>query len=133
MKNFTIEDFSGSGQYLVKICPHQQKQREEGKGFHLSNTGFLSTIMYKVGYMHGKENNPSSTCMIAMSDGWTTNGYFNTHNSKDIQDWEFIYWKTKQEFCDYLNNEPHGEEYRFATIEEVIRVVLYQRNYKIKE
>lgn len=128
MKNFTIEDFSGAGQYLVKICPMQKKQQEDGKPFHLSDTGFLSTIMYKVGYQHGHgPSNPSTSCLISMSDGWVSSGYFDKHSSENSQDWEFLPWITKQQLCDYFNNNPHGEEYRFATQEEVVRVIMYQK------
>jgi hypothetical protein len=133
MKNFVIDDFSGSGQYLVRLCPKQIQQILENKQPHLCDTGFLSTIMYKVGYSHGHgPTNPSTSCLISMADGWTRHGYIDKHGSEDTTDWEFVPWLTKQQLCDYLNGisleRDHIEEYRFATQEEVVRVVMSQKS-----
>lgn len=104
MRNFKIEDFKGSGQYLVA-------NREK----IYSDTGYLSTLLLKVGYRHGK----NSCVLISMSDGWVQEGYFNNEI--------FIPFEGKESLVQYLNNpELCKEEYRFATQEEVVRVVLNQ-------
>lgn len=117
MNSFKVEDFSGSGQYLV---------RTDKK--HVEDTGYLSTIMYKVGYMHnnnlvqhGEYNN---YCLISMSDGWTRDGYFEKNGSENTRDWTYKAYIDKNVFVEYLNTR--NETYRFATQEEVVRVVMYQ-------
>ena len=123
MRNFTTEDFSGAGQYLVR----NDKPRN---GF--VNTGFLSSVMYKVGYSHGTkfENRPDTgnvMLLISMSDGLSLHGHFlKNGNETDTSKWTFVQWNGVQEFCDYLNNPELSQEYRFASQEEVVRVVMYQ-------
>lgn len=60
MRNFTAKDFDGAGQYLVRTTEN-----------YIKDTGFLSTIMYKVGYMHGRRRKGQVTLLISMADGWT--------------------------------------------------------------
>lgn len=131
MRNFTIEDFSGAGQYLVA------NRKEENK---FVDTGFLSTIMYKVGYIinnDGLGNGEQLYCLISMSDGQTRYCYYPnfSNNHSDPNRFNKNYFQGngqdkdgKQVFCDYLNNADLTEEYRFATQEEVVRVVMYQRS-----
>jgi hypothetical protein len=112
------------------MCPKQHKQREDGQRFHLCDSGFLSTIMYKVGYSHGNgfKHRPDEghiVCKVSMADGWVDNGHFNKNGSTDPEQWNYIQWNGKQDFCDWLNITSR-DEYRFATQEEVVRVVMYQ-------
>lgn len=132
MRTFTPEDFSGCGQYIVRVDAKQREQMKNGKAPHLCDPGYLSTIMYKVGYSHGngfihRPEDGNIIMKVSMADGHTSNGYFNQNGSTDPSNWTFVQWNGKQDFCDYLNH-PDKEEYRMATQEEVVRVVLYQRS-----
>jgi len=129
MRDFTVKDFEGAGQYLVRAT----------KDF-IENTGYLTTIMYKVGYMHGEGRKGQKTLLISMADGWSNDRTYITKDAEgkkltDTEDWIKIIWRTdkkanppvtgKQLFVDYLNI--HAEqEYRFATQEEIVRVVASQ-------
>jgi len=131
MRNFTTEDFSGSGQYLVR----NDKERNT-----YCDAGFLSTIMKKVGYCLGQgtvggvqENNVVT--LVDMSDGKTSLGYVDTRKDPDhgknpmtchTETWVWVQFDNKQVLCDYLNNPDLSQEYRFASQEEVVRVVMYQ-------
>jgi hypothetical protein len=132
MRNFTTEDFSGSGQYLVRC------DKEPGK---YVDAGFLSTVMKKVGYCHGKglANEPEKgnvSTLVDMSDGMTALGYFDTTADKEYGNgpvnthmWKWVQFDNTQVLCDYLNNpDLCKQEYRFATQEEVVRVVMYQKS-----
>lgn len=117
MNNFKVTDFDGAGQYIVRT-----------KDKHIVDTGFLSTIMFKIGYQHtrnliqhGEYNN---YCIIAMSDGWTKDGWFDKNGSENTKDWTYKAFIDKQVLVDWLNS--NNESYRFATQEEVVRVVMYQ-------
>ncbi|HPJ66064.1 MAG TPA: hypothetical protein PK243_11125 [Flexilinea sp.] len=140
MRTFKTEDFSGAGQYLVRLCPKQKLQIERGEKPHLCSTYFLSTIMYKVGYIVNNYNiggtNNQIYTLTAMSDGLTRIGHFegtkdDSGKSTPSDQWIKILWsdtgdgiKGRRKLVDRLN---HGEsEYRFATQEEVVRVVMYQ-------
>lgn len=154
MRNFTPEDFEGAGQYLIRMSPEEIFARVDGKPFRgYSDAGYLSTITYKVGYMHDNfkiGNGNQITTLTSMSDGWTRICHY--PNSKkaeqyekegkvlDFDKWEKVLWQTdeenkvdgevlsgKQKFCDYLNN-PETQEMRFATQEEIVRVVMYQKS-----
>ncbi len=132
MRNFTTEDFSGAGQYLVR------NDKEPNK---FVDTGFLSTIMKKVGYCLGqgvtdRPDRGNIMTLVDMSDGLTTLGYFDTRKDPNSNNgpyntdkWEWVQFNGTQALCDYLNN-PHlcQQEYRFATQEEVTRVVMYQKS-----
>lgn len=141
MKRYTFkpEDFEGAGQYLVRVHPTHKKNRN-GKP-HVIDTGYLSTIMYKVGYINNIEkigNGKQLTCLVSMADGWIRFCHYITKDAQgnEIEDssiWKVVYWQgrldsdpvTKRDsFIDYLNKEDH--EYRFASQEEVIRVILSQ-------
>ena len=89
----TVDDVI-SGSYVVR----QQDDDE-----HISRTGYLSTIMYKISYSHSPSH---PTMLTSMSDGYTS------------------LYKSKEELLQSLlkNN------YRYATEEELIRVVAYQKN-----
>ena len=119
MRNFKEEDISGGGQYLIRLDANQRAAISENKTPFVKDTGYLSTIMYKVGYLH----NPPASCLIAMSDGWVRYG--------EIKEGKLIPWETtskslgRTKLVNYLNNG--DEEYRFATQEEIVRVVMYQR------
>ena len=136
MRNFTMEDFSGAGQYLI---------RADKPAGEYTNPGFMSTIMIKVGYCRGQGClNPPQTgniiTLVDMSDGCTSLGYFDTRkdtgyhqvpkmtNSEGISKWVWIPFNGYQALCDYLNNPDFSQEYRFATQEEVVRVVMYQKS-----
>ena len=120
MRNFTIEDFDGAGQYLVR-----------SKSNYIHESGALSTLMMKIGYQYRGKRGSHTIYMIAMSDGLIFDGY----NYND----EWFYWEgneadksgtqlPKQKLADYLNDPTKCEqEYRFATQEEIVRVVMYQK------
>lgn len=126
MRNFKLRDFAGSGQYLVR--------QEPGVEF-VTNTGYLSTIMFKVGYLYGSTGNGQVRCLISMSDGFVQDGHFVTvpprPPSTTPSKYKVLWQSSKpldveegiQLFIKYLNE---GEtEYRFATLEEVLRVVMH--------
>ncbi len=132
--SFTIEDFSGAGQYIVR------NDKEPNK---FVDTGFLSTIMKKVGYClgHGCIDFPDKgniMTLIDMSDGLTSLGYFDQRKDPEYKNnprkcnthlWEWIQFNGTQSLCDYLNNpDLCDEDYRFATQEEITRVVMYQKS-----
>ena len=97
MRNFQEEDFAGSGQYLVRTTKK-----------HIEDSGSLSTIMFKIGWFLGKREDKKKYCLIAMSDG-------------------MIYLEQLDNYAlvQFLNT--NEKEYRFATQEEVVRVVMYQK------
>lgn len=143
MRNFTPEDFSGSGQYLVRIGSIALANREAGNKnwSHVPDTGYLSTVMYKVGYMHNNWSVDGTrgqlACLISMADGWTRFGSITSDAENEVHDQNTEYTKklwvnddestAKQKLCDWLN-DIDGQEFRFATQEEVVRVVMYQRS-----
>ena len=135
-KIFTPEDFEGAGHYIV---------REPGTKLEkatIDRTGYLSTIMYKVGYSQcTRRDEKALYCLIAMSDGLVREGYFTNTVSESgesihVDKWIWNKFAGENSFealtrlCEYLNNGPHKETYRMATVEEVVRVVLHQRNYR---
>lgn len=127
MRTFTTEDISGAGQYLIR------NDKEPGK---FVDPGFMSTIMLKVGYIYGNKHvgfQDSKYTLTDMSDGWTRLGYFITKDDEgnqieDSDKWGFKTFTEPQDLVDYLNNESLSQEYRFATQEEVVRVVMYQKS-----
>jgi len=134
MRNFTREDLSGAGQYLIRMGPKERHLTEKGEDFPgYVNTSYLSTIMYKVGYITNNwqigGNTNQITTLVSMADGWTRHGHFITKNKegKDLptEKWVKVLWN-KEVFCNYLNNPDLSAEFRFATQEEVVRVVLSQ-------
>lgn len=134
-KIFTPEDFDGAGQYIVR------ETKNKIKSPHFLDTGFLSTVMKKVGYINyvGLASKSSNLyCLIDMSDGLTYTGYYITKDKEgnkieDSSKWKRINfegdtsYEAKSKLCEYLNNNPHGETYRFATNEELIRVAAHQK------
>lgn len=118
MRNFTAEDFNGAGQYLIR--------NDKAPNTYI-DTGFMSSIMYKVGYIYIKDSLSfeQRSCLISMSDGLVKDGYY-----KDKVFIPFIYNTrdgVKDDLINYLNDtELCPQEFRFATQEEVIRVVTYQ-------
>lgn len=136
MRNFTIEDFSGSGQYLLRMSPREIHCRDNNEQFEgYSNTGYLSTIIKKVGWItnnYGIGNGEQIYTLTDMSDGMTILGNY-THNNPQSNNWEKIIWQGenglgKQKLVDWLNNPELSQEHRFATQEEVVRVVLSQKS-----
>ena len=134
---FTPDDFEGAGQYIVR----ETKNKLESPYF--KDTGFLSTVMSKIGYIHSHRYRGEGVAsniytLVDMSDGLIYTGYYtNTKDSEGnklpIEKWVFnefsgdSSFEAKQKICDYLNNNPHGETYRFATNEELIRVAAHQK------
>lgn len=126
---FKPEDFYGSGQYLIR--ENSQKLISP----YIADTGYLSTIMYKVGYLIDHQGSGAELCLISMSDGLVRSSYATIE--PDIHGTKYVHHKfsgtsvneAELKLCEYLNNEPqpHASTYRMATVEEVIRVVLYQR------
>lgn len=137
MRNFTTEDFSGAGQYLVRISPLELSLREKGEFKNYTDTGFLSTIMYKVGWIVDScniGNGEQIYALIAMSDGMII---FSNYTSRPaaVDNYNKVIWQRddendvdggKRKLVEWLNNEKLSAEYRFATQEEVVRVVMYQ-------
>lgn len=143
MRNFTTEDFSGCGQYLVRMSPQELQAKENGTAFSGYKTvSYLSTLMKKVGYCLGQGTTHYGQgniyTLVDMSDGLTKLGYFDTSKDPNYTPrgggaantdlWTWVPFDSVQALCDYLNSEYHSQECRFATQEEVVRVVLYQRS-----
>jgi len=129
MRNFKISDFEGGGHYLVRTTKK-----------YIEDNGFLSTITFKVGYMYKIPGFLSQQVitLTSMSDGWTRIGNIILHdkhgNKLHQNDWGFNTWKNDDlgdklglaKFVLHLNSE-HTQEMRFATKEEIIRVVSYSK------
>lgn len=113
---FKPEHFKGCGQYLVR----NDKPEDTYEDY-----GFVSTILYKVGWHHGTNfiNRPKSNVitLTSMADGWVHSGDYTTG--------EYRQWDTKEIFCDYLNNLDETQKMRFATKKEVLSVILWE-NYR---
>lgn len=130
MRNFETKDFTGCGQYLVRnrFAPNACK-----------DTGYMETLMVKVGFTNSAralaDSGRRPLCLVDMSDGLTRLGYFDTtadpeYKTNGKANTDLWVWHDFDDFpalCEYLNNPAHCEEYRFATHEEVMRVVLGQR------
>lgn len=132
---FKPEDFDGSGQYLIR------EPIDKERTSFISDSGYLSTIMLKVGYSHATRRNMaanSNYCLIDMSDGLIREGYFTNTETSDCDKWIWnpfagtTSYEAKTRLCEYLNNNPRKETFRFATNEEVVRVVMCQRGYRTK-
>lgn len=137
---FKPEDFDGAGQYIVRETPNKVNSP------HIVDSGYLSTVMTKVGWNQGTRREHRSSniyCLIDMSDGLVTEGYFTntkTETGESIEHEKWIWnefsgttnYEAKVKLCEYLNNNPHKETFRFATNEEVVRVVMSQREYRTK-
>ena len=148
MRNFTTEDFSGAGQYLIRMSSDEIFCEKENKPFRgYSDAIHLSTILYKVGYIHNNFEIGSGEQLItltAMSDGWTQFCHYPNSNKFeqyrkegkeiDFDRWEKVIWQNDSwenkngwdKFVEYLNH--HSQEMRFATQEEVVRAVLKQKS-----
>lgn len=136
MRNFTTEDFSGAGQYLLIMSPEEIIARDNNESFlGYSSTSYLATIIKKVGYITNNDNIGDGTqiqTLTDMSDGWTAIGNYTAKDPK-TNNYEKIIWQGengagKQKLVDWLNNPELSQEHRFATQEEVIRVVAYQKS-----
>lgn len=134
-KIFTPEDFEGAGQYIVRESINKLNSS------NISDTGYLSTIMMKVGWAQKLRDGrgPYSYVLIDMSDGLIHEGYFTGITKEDgTHENDHTKWvwndfsaetshESKEKLCEYLNNNPHKETYRLATNEELIRVAAYQK------
>lgn len=136
MRNFTIEDFSGAGQYLLRMSREEIYAKENNKKFSgYSDVSYLSTIIRKVGYIINNEgigDGEQIYTLTDMSDGLTKIGNFTSKEPKS-NNYEKIIWQGengagKQKLVDWLNNSELSQEHRFATQEEIVRVVLYQHS-----
>lgn len=130
MRNFTIEDFTGAGQYLIR--------NDKPAGQYI-DPGFMSTIMYKVGFMINNLDIGSGgqiTTMTSMADGMTSMYNYVDPSPSKSGNWDKVIWQNDvigdhkgiQRFVDWLNNPELSQEYRLATQEEVVRVVMYQKS-----
>ena len=131
---FNPEELHG-GDYLVKEGHNKLKSP------HFSDSGYLSTVMVKVGWTHLPPGSPgypeSQVCLIDMSDGLVKLGFFISKDAEGKalphEQWKYVQFcaekniEAKAILCDYLNNNIHGETYRKATHEEVMRVILHQK------
>lgn len=134
MRNFKPEDFSGAGQYLIRMSPDEIYKKENNLRFSgYCDTGFLSTVVKKVGYITNNYNlgdGSQISTLTDMSDGYTKLGNYTAKDPK-TNNWEFIFWQGgnnvgHQLLCNWLNNPELSQEHRFATQEEIVRTVLYQ-------
>ena len=136
MRNFKVEDLEGAGHYLVKVTDQCRERINNGKKPFIVDTGYLSTVMYKVGYNHNNDNPDKGqrACLISMSDGWVRDRHLTRDESKAVGGrYEHHVWETSKDrtvegmqlLIDHLNSDD-SEEMRFATQEEVVRVVMYQ-------
>jgi hypothetical protein len=137
---FKPEDFDGAGQYIVRETINKENYP------HIMDTEYLSTVMMKVGYNLGTRRSDRQNnmyCLVDMSDGLVREGYFTntkTDEGKAIDTEKWIWnpfagttgYEAKTRLCEYLNDNPHGETYRFATNEEVVRVIMCQRGNRTK-
>lgn len=118
MRDFKVKDFVGAGQYLI---------RNDKPANQYTDPGFMSTIMFKVGYDHNSEKlgtGKQITCKISMADGWVQKGHFITDEKTGES--KHVLWQGKEALVEYLNNPDLSQEYRFATQQEAILVILYQ-------
>lgn len=134
MRNFKPEDFSGAGQYLLRMTPDEIHAKNNNQPFRgHCDTGYLTTIVKKVGWItnnYNIGNGEQIYTLTDMSDGMTTIGNYTAKEPK-TNNYERIIWQGengegKQLLCNYLNNPELSQEYRFATQEEIVRVVMYQ-------
>ncbi len=93
---FFKEDFEGSGQYVI-----------ENRETHYADTGYLTTLLYKVCY--GIDN---AALLVSMADGMVIRSF---SEGKTLTE-------NKVLLCDFLNTE----NYRAATHEELVRMALHQ-------
>lgn len=135
MRNFKVEDFDGAGQYLLRMSPKEVYAKENNERFlGYSNTSYLSTIVKKVGWIINNYNigdGEQIYTLTDMSDGMTIIGNF-TSADPQSNNWEKIIWQGEgkqglQKLVNWLNNPVLSEEHRFATQEEIVRVVLSQQ------
>lgn len=131
---FTPEDLN-AGDYIVR--EHINKLNHP----HFVDAGYLSTMMMKVGWGHASDREEIITpyYLVDMSDGMVVAGFFSgiTKRENGSLNFDNKVWNpfeaekgrdAKQKLCDYLNENPHGNTFRRATQEEVIRVILYQKH-----
>ena len=131
MRDFKLKDFDGAGQYLIRMGPKELALNKDGKAFSgYNDTGYLTTITYKVGYLHRIKGFGQCRTLASMADGWTQVSHFIKTIGGTTNE---IFWASpkgapakegRQIFVNHLNE---GEsEYRFATQEEIVRVVMSQ-------
>jgi hypothetical protein len=138
MRNFKVEDFEGSGQYLIRMSLKEIYERNLGNvNYQYENIGFLSTLMKKVGYIRNLDNIGNGFQLITltdMSDGCT---YIGNFTAKDINsnNYEREIWQADNDedddggtrkLVEWLNNSELSQEHRFATQDEVVKVVMHQ-------
>ena len=138
MRNFKLEDFETGNVYLVALCSDQLRQMSESKIPTVEDDTKLSKTMYKLGFMvhYNQMTNTyyDVSCLINMNNGYTR--YFNYENTRDTTKpneeikWTKIIWSDSvvgetgvEKVIRYLNNPVESSEYRFATKEEVLRVI----------
>ena len=128
MRDFKPEDFDGCGQYLIR--------NDKGPDQY-SNASFMCTIMYKIGWLTNNlniGNGEQILAKIAMSDGMLQISNYVDSEPTASRNWEKVIWQHismekrdgTQKFCNWLNNEALSQEYRLATHEELMRVMLNQ-------
>jgi len=134
MRNFKIEDFSGAGQYLLRMSPREIYCKSNNLPFEgYSDTGHLTSLVKKVGWITNNYDigdGEQIYTLTDMSDGMTR---ISNYTSKEPQtnNYEKTIWQGEngsglQKLVNYLNNPELSQEHRFATQEEVVRVVMYQ-------
>lgn len=125
MRNFTPKHFLGSGGCLIRMSKTELNCIKENKDFDgESKTSTLYCSLVKVGYCYSDTAN-FRVCLIDMSDGHVVTGNVDENYKKTLWESRINGAEAKQLLCDYLNDE-NTHEHRFATQEEVMRVILYQ-------
>jgi hypothetical protein len=97
---FTEEDFSGSGQMLIR----------NSAPLGCKDYGFMSTVSYKIGYMPNPHPNGVGqwSCMISLADGM------------------IIPYESMDALIEGVNNDYHG--FRPMSQEEIRQVMEYTSN-----
>ena len=110
MRTFRNHHFEGCGQYLaVMSTPIRLSVNVGGKARP-------TTELYKVAYNNHCENGKSSVFLVAMSDGMTLLSFISYGDTHDA---------ALKDLCNKLNTTDHNE-FRFATMDEVINTVKVQ-------
>lgn len=119
MRNFKEDDFDGAGQYIIRTSkgPNEVK-----------SGGFLATTAFKIGYTHDSSFGSNVYTLISMTDGWTRDS-FKDENGNWVKFAGDDNQSAKQKLVHYLNSpELCPQEYRHATFDEMVRVILHTKS-----
>ena len=136
MRNFAIDDFD-AGQYLLRMCPSEIFAQKHDKPYTYTDTFFLATLIKKIGWITNNYNIGDGTTIYTLtdlSDGMTRISNY-TAKEPNSNNYEKVIWQGenglgKQKIIDWLNNPELSQEHRYATQEEIMRVLLIQSQNK---